>query len=208
MEVDFLSSAMRTSQAFVQDLKTFLSIDSKKYQPLRDLVGSTLEEFDEKRVDQAQGILDANRSRALHIIYMMQFLLGRITETRVPMDKVLSELQAVAEIKLSDESLAELSRALQPTQAEISSTDSSNAFAFGDTYIASQLTPIFAYGTGESSSRLFPGFSWTVNYRRASGTTSAFNVTLSTYEARDLAKKLIDAAEDAERKLELLGGSH
>jgi hypothetical protein len=207
MEVDFLSSAMRTSQAFVQDLKTFLSIDSKKYQALRDLVGSTLEELDEKRVDQAQSILDANRSRALHIIYMMQFLLGRITETRVPMDKVLSELQAVAEIKLSDEALAELSRALQPTQAEISSADGSNAFAFGDTYIASQLTPIFAYGTGESSSRLFPGFSWTLNYRRASGTTSAFSVTLSTYEARDLAKKLIEAAEDAERKLELLGGT-
>jgi hypothetical protein len=207
MEYEVLPIGLTRSPTFKADVEALLEASTDQLMEVKKVLGRE-RDVDESMLNRAQEILGIRREAASRIFATLGYLLGRISSGEFAVTQLVGELQKLTGKTFEDGEAKSLEQLFSISEDDLQFEQSSTAFSFGDTLIGASFYPVFSFGVGEQASTLFPGIAWSINFRKGSrAELETITLNASALEIRDLAKRMIRAAEDAEAKLAAVIGA-
>lgn len=200
MSFDVIPVALAKNPAFRADVEALLKLSPEALSVIRQAVGHG-RDLDEEKIKAIETGLDIKREVAVRLAGSLNYLIARLVSTEASPLALLNEIEEVVESPISDADKTALANVIAPDKSDLEFEASSTAFSYGDTYLSASFSPVFTFGTGSHSERLFSGLAWSITYRSAGTDPKSIALSISTLELRDLAARMLKACEEADSKL-------
>jgi hypothetical protein len=192
-----LTEKIRSNPKFTSDMAKLFEIDAKVAEKLRSNLPSQPAQLDDKDFLSSGASkvgVDVEWFRALAA--MVRMVSSSIAASELNVEEVTKALRNKYAPNSPDSSLDLVSKLITPNSEEIAGSKAVSAFAFGDTFIGSEFTPLIVPSEDESLPNV--GGNLQISYLSPSNHRRVLSLNLSLWELKDFIGELTNFARRLE----------